>query len=104
MDISENSLTHNATQIWWLRAVCLSVMVILLVGGITRLTGSGLSMVDWRPVSGILPPIGEQAWLDEFSQYQQSPQYKLVNKGMACLLYTSPSPRDATLSRMPSSA
>ena len=83
MDHSENSLSHNATLIWWLRAVCLSVMVILLVGGITRLTGSGLSMVDWRPVSGILPPIGEQAWLDEFSQYQQSPQYKLVNKGMA---------------------
>ena len=40
-------------------------------------------MVDWRPVSGILPPIGEQAWADEFSRYQQSPQYKLVNKGMA---------------------
>jgi cytochrome c oxidase assembly protein subunit 15 len=83
MDNSENSLSHHATLIWWLRAVCLSVMVILLVGGITRLTGSGLSMVDWRPVSGILPPIGEQAWVDEFSQYQQSPQYKLVNQGMS---------------------
>ena len=83
MDNSENSLSHNYPQICWLRAVCLSVMVILLVGGITRLTGSGLSMVDWRPVSGILPPIDEQAWVDEFSQYQQSPQYKLVNKGMS---------------------
>ena len=81
MDHSENSLSHNATQIWWLRAVCLSVMVILLVGGITRLTGSGLSMVDWRPVSGILPPIGEQAWLDEFSQYQQSPSTSSSTKG-----------------------
>ena len=83
MDTLDQSSAGKMAQIWWLRAVCLSVMVILLVGGITRLTGSGLSMVDWRPVSGILPPIGEQAWLDEFSQYQQSPQYKLVNKGMS---------------------
>ena len=55
MNNPENRPSNNTTQIWWLRAVCLSVMVILLVGGITRLTGSGLSMVDWRPVSGILP-------------------------------------------------
>ena len=58
-------------------------MIILVVGGITRLTGSGLSMVDWRPVSGILPPIGEAAWAMEFAQYKESPQYKLVNQGMS---------------------
>jgi len=66
-----------------LRAVCLSVMIILLVGGITRLTGSGLSMVDWRPISGVLPPLGDEAWAEEFARYQESPQYKLVNQGMA---------------------
>ncbi|MDA9118655.1 COX15/CtaA family protein [Opitutales bacterium] len=70
-------------RVWWLRGVCLSVMIILVVGGITRLTGSGLSMVDWRPVSGILPPIGEAAWAMEFAQYKESPQYKLVNQGMS---------------------
>jgi cytochrome c oxidase assembly protein subunit 15 len=58
-------------------------MIILLVGGITRLTGSGLSMVDWRPISGVLPPLGEEAWAEEFARYQESPQYKLVNQGMA---------------------
>ena len=70
-------------RVWWLRGVCLSVMIILVVGGVTRLTGSGLSMVDWRPVSGVLPPIGEAAWAIEFAQYQESPQYKLVNQGMS---------------------
>lgn len=70
-------------RVWWLRGVCLSVVIILVVGGITRLTGSGLSMVDWRPVSGILPPIGEAAWTIEFAQYKESPQYKLVNQGMS---------------------
>ena len=70
-------------KVWWLRGVCLSVMIILVVGGITRLTGSGLSMVDWRPVSGVLPPIGEAAWAMEFAQYKESPQYKLVNQGMS---------------------
>jgi cytochrome c oxidase assembly protein subunit 15 len=58
-------------------------MIILLVGGITRLTGSGLSMVDWRPISGVLPPLGDEAWAEEFARYQESPQYKLVNQGMA---------------------
>jgi len=81
-EIAGNKHSSDA-RLWWLHAVCLSVMVILLVGGITRLTGSGLSMVDWRPVSGILPPIGDAGWAEEFARYQESPQYKLVNQGMS---------------------
>jgi len=67
----------------WLLFCALVVYVMIVVGGITRLTESGLSMVDWRPVMGIIPPIGEQAWAAEFDQYRTSPEYLLVNKGMS---------------------
>ena len=71
------------TKKYWLRSVCLSVVIILVVGGITRLTGSGLSMVDWRPVAGILPPITDHQWNNVFMMYQESPEYQKVNKGMS---------------------
>ncbi|MFP6899447.1 MAG: COX15/CtaA family protein [Opitutales bacterium] len=67
----------------WLRCVCASVVIILIVGGITRLTGSGLSMVDWRPVMGILPPLSDADWEEVFGQYREFPEYKLLNKGMS---------------------
>ncbi|MBT6849550.1 MAG: heme A synthase, partial [Opitutae bacterium] len=66
----------------WLRCVCLSVVVILVVGGITRLTGSGLSMVDWRPVMGVLPPLSDSDWMEVFDQYKAFPEYQKINKGM----------------------
>ena len=59
----------------WLLAVAAMVSVIVLVGGITRLTESGLSITEWQPVSGILPPLSEAAWLREFEAYKQIPQY-----------------------------
>jgi len=71
------------SQKYWLRSVCFSVVIILIVGGITRLTGSGLSMVDWRPIAGILPPITDAQWNDVFMMYQGSPEYQKVNKGMS---------------------
>ncbi len=71
------------TKKYWLRSVCLSVVIILVVGGITRLTCSGLSMVDWRPIAGILPPITDQQWNNVFMMYQESPEYQKVNKGMS---------------------
>ena len=52
------------------------------VGGATRLTGSGLSITEWKPVTGAIPPLTEQAWLAEFEKYRQISQYELVNKGM----------------------
>jgi cytochrome c oxidase assembly protein subunit 15 len=67
----------------WLCSVCISVVIILVVGGITRLTGSGLSMVDWRPIAGILPPITDAQWNEVFEMYQSSPEYQKVNKGMS---------------------
>ena len=49
----------------------------VMVGGATRLTGSGLSITEWRPVTGAIPPLDEQSWLTEFDKYRTSPQYQL---------------------------
>ena len=67
----------------WLLAVAGLVFLMVVVGGITRLTESGLSIVRWEPISGTLPPIGEAAWAAEFAAYRQSPQYQLINSGMS---------------------
>ena len=68
---------------WWLIACAALVYAMVVVGGVTRLTGSGLSMVRWHPVSGVLPPAGEDAWQREFDAYRASPEYRLVNRGMS---------------------
>ena len=68
---------------YWLLSVAALVVLMILVGGITRLTESGLSIVRWEPVSGIVPPMGEAAWQAEFDAYRQSPQYQQVNAGMS---------------------
>lgn len=67
----------------WLFVMAALVFLMVVVGGATRLTESGLSMVDWRPVTGILPPVSEADWTDEFAKYQTSPEYKLKNAGMS---------------------
>ena len=68
---------------WWLIACAVLVYALVVVGGVTRLTGSGLSMVRWHPVSGVLPPLGVEAWQREFDAYRASPEYRLVNRGMS---------------------
>ncbi|PKP87732.1 MAG: heme A synthase [Alphaproteobacteria bacterium HGW-Alphaproteobacteria-17] len=67
----------------WLWAVALLVVVVVGVGGITRLTESGLSITEWRPVSGVLPPLNEADWVEEFEKYKQIPEYKEINRGMS---------------------
>lgn len=66
----------------WLFAVAAMVFVMVVIGGLTRLTESGLSMVEWRPVTGWLPPLSEQAWEETFCAYQATPEYLKVNAGM----------------------
>ncbi len=66
----------------WLFAVAGLIFAMVVVGGLTRLTESGLSITEWKPVMGSLPPLSEEAWTDAFAKYQQIPQYELVNKGM----------------------
>ena len=66
----------------WLVVLFLMVAAMVLVGGLTRLTDSGLSITEWRPVMGALPPLNAADWADQFAKYQASPQYKLMNAGM----------------------
>ena len=67
----------------WLAATAVLVFVIVLVGGATRLTDSGLSITEWKPVVGAIPPLSQDDWQAEFELYQQTPQYALLNRGMS---------------------
>ncbi len=67
----------------WLLFMAFIVFAMVVVGGATRLTESGLSMVNWRPVTGVLPPMDTSEWQAEFSNYKQSPEYRLKNHGMS---------------------
>jgi cytochrome c oxidase assembly protein subunit 15 len=66
----------------WLLAVAALVLVMVLVGGATRLTESGLSITQWKPVTGVLPPLSDADWLAEFERYKQIPQFALLNPDM----------------------
>jgi heme a synthase len=67
----------------WLYGLAALVLVMVSLGGATRLTGSGLAITEWKPVIGMLPPLSQQDWQEEFRKYQQIPQYEHVNKGMS---------------------
>lgn len=66
----------------WLTLCCLVILGMILLGGVTRLTHSGLSMVEWRPLLGIVPPLTEAEWMRVFNEYKLSPEYQLINFGM----------------------
>ncbi|EYS92101.1 heme A synthase [Bartonella bacilliformis str. Heidi Mejia] len=66
----------------WLYTILLLCFAIVLVGGATRLTGSGLSITEWKPIHGVIPPIGINQWQEEFLKYQQIAQYKMLNRDM----------------------
>lgn len=67
----------------WLFVVAAFVFAMVLVGGATRLTGSGLSITEWQPILGVFPPSDVQAWQDAFDKYRQIPEYRLVNNGIS---------------------
>lgn len=67
----------------WLVALALLVLAMVALGGATRLTGSGLSITEWKPVTGAVPPLSEGAWSAEFEKYRASSQYRNLNRGMA---------------------
>jgi len=68
---------------FWLFAVAAIVLGMVVLGGLTRLTGSGLSITEWDPIMGAIPPMSDAAWHAAFAKYQQIPQYRLENHGMA---------------------
>ena len=63
----------------WLYSVAFLVFIMVVVGGITRLTESGLSITEWKPITGALPPLSEADWLSEFTKYQQIPEYREIS-------------------------
>ncbi len=67
----------------WLTLVALLVLAMVIVGGATRLTGSGLSITQWKPLTGAIPPLSHAVWVDLFGRYQATPQYRLINRGMS---------------------
>ncbi|MCP4183883.1 MAG: heme A synthase, partial [Hyphomicrobiales bacterium] len=66
----------------WLLICAALIFLMVILGGVTRLTGSGLSMVSWAPIHGVIPPVTELEWQEEFAHYQQSPEFKIINRSM----------------------
>ncbi len=80
---SPSTQNHPKTSLFiWLMGTCFLIWLMIMLGGATRLTRSGLSIVEWKPLVGIIPPLTEMAWLAEFDKYKQFPEYQLVNFGM----------------------
>src|SRR5262252_7274203 len=79
--VSSASSSGRALRLW-LAVVAGLIFAMVLVGGATRLTESGLSIVEWKPLTGTVPPLSESAWQAEFEKYQTIPQYQQVNRGM----------------------
>jgi cytochrome c oxidase assembly protein subunit 15 len=67
----------------WLLACAAAVLIMVVLGGVTRLTHSGLSITQWQPLAGVLPPLDDAGWTAEFERYQQFPEYQQVNRGMS---------------------
>jgi len=68
---------------WWLLACCALVFAMVVVGGVTRLTHSGLSIVEWQPIVGTIPPLDDAAWQEAFRKYQETPEFRQVNHAMS---------------------
>jgi heme a synthase len=82
--IERNRITRNRSQVrTWLYVVIVVLVAIFIVGGGTRLTDSGLSITEWKPIHGVVPPIGQAQWEEEFAKYREIPQYQQINRGMS---------------------
>ncbi|MGH8534489.1 MAG: COX15/CtaA family protein, partial [Gammaproteobacteria bacterium] len=66
----------------WLLTCCALIAIMVLLGGVTRLKHAGLSIVEWQPLTGVVPPLSAPAWEDAFAQYQRYPEYQKLNRGM----------------------
>ena len=75
--------TNNKHIAIWLLVCCAAIFAMIILGGVTRLTGSGLSMVQWEPIMGVLPPLNQAEWEKTFQLYQQFPEYNLKNFAMS---------------------
>lgn len=76
------SVNNQKIMAIWLFICCAAIFSMVILGGVTRLTGSGLSMVEWAPITGMLPPLSQSEWLETFELYKQFPEYKMQNYDM----------------------
>ena len=82
LQFEEDYLKRQNIIVVWLYTVIVFVICMVIIGGLTRLTGSGLSMVDWRPVTGWFPPLNDMSWFIVFEEYKKTPEYLIINKGI----------------------
>src|ERR1700716_1356965 len=84
-DTNASAATVGAprTVAGWLLTCCVLVFALIVVGGMTRLTHSGLSITEWQPIVGTLPPLSDSQWTEAFAKYQATPEYRQVNLGMS---------------------
>jgi Uncharacterized protein required for cytochrome oxidase assembly len=83
IDISTSQTSHHRAVRWWLVSIAALIAIMVLVGGATRLTEAGLSIVEWKPVTGTLPPFSQEQWTQAFEAYKTIPQYRELNAGMS---------------------
>ena len=82
MQFNELNQKYYYSIMVWLITITVMVFLIIVIGGLTRLTDSGLSMVDWRPLLGTIPPLNDNDWMKVFSDYKLSPEFLYVNQNM----------------------
>ena len=87
-ETTQNNPDQKAIAIWLL-VCCATIFGMIILGGVTRLTGSGLSMVEWAPIMGIMPPLNQAEWQETFLLYQQFPEYQLKNFNMSLAEFKS---------------
>jgi cytochrome c oxidase assembly protein subunit 15 len=83
MNAAQNFWTSRRAVGLWLLAVALVILAMVTIGGLTRLTGSGLSITQWDPIMGVIPPLNHAQWADAFAKYRLIPQYTVENRGMS---------------------
>lgn len=81
--LSQQYASHDRQIATWLIICAIVIYGMIILGGVTRLTDSGLSMVEWKPLMGVIPPLSDAAWLETFDKYKQYPEYQKVNRGMS---------------------
>src|SRR5712672_2747507 len=82
-DISTSQTSYHRAVRWWLVSIAALIAIMVLVGGATRLTEAGLSIIEWKPVTGTLPPFSQEQWTQAFEAYKTIPQYRELNAGMS---------------------
>lgn len=87
--LTEKQIKARPAIRFWLFSICALIFAMVVVGGATRLTGSGLSITEWKPIVGAIPPLSDADWQDAFSKYKTIPQYHEINKGMSLTEFKS---------------